>query len=340
MKKTIIDIIDNAIHKDNWGLIENAKKLAFELRGEGDYNTANYILNTIGMYDQKISPGNKVVIENNILRIAETSMIKVFNPEMDTTNLVNILTNTNELKKIGPLKCLISGRPGTGKTSFVYYLANKSKRKLYYIKSTDIISHLLGNTQKNLDELRKDIINSHKNSIILIDELDSILGNRNDDINNEYKRMVGDFNLLLDSLPKETVIIAVSNKINMVDEASLRRFNVFITMDEVSPVIFIEQLKHRCVKLEIPFDTKLIKKIISILKNEASNILSFSQIDIITSAKFILGKNIYQVFLEQLGIKIDIKHFIDNLDFTYSEISKILEIADKTVKMRYNNGNN
>lgn len=89
--------------------------------------------------------------------------------------MINFLGDHNKIAKIGVINILITGHPGTGKTSFVNDIA----------KSLDLISHKLGETQKNLQKLLIDIRKNYINSIFIIDEFDSLIGSRKREINDE-----------------------------------------------------------------------------------------------------------------------------------------------------------
>ncbi len=88
----------------------------------------------------------------------------------------------------------------------------------------------------------KDIQKINSQGIILIDEIDSFLGNRSNTLNDEYKRMIGSFNIMMDSIPigTSTSIIAITNYTDYIDEAIIRRFNVHIELNNVERTNFIK----------------------------------------------------------------------------------------------------
>jgi SpoVK/Ycf46/Vps4 family AAA+-type ATPase len=121
------------------------------------------------------------------------------NPFPNSNSIIKFLIK-NSVTPERNLNMFISGRPGTGKTTYVRYLSKKSGLPIYQVKASNLVSSFIGDTQRNIDLLLKDINKVGSKGIVLIDELDSIFGNRKSTINDEYKRIIGSFNLMLDSL--------------------------------------------------------------------------------------------------------------------------------------------
>jgi|GEM_PF-4500412 len=224
---------------------------------------------------------------------------------IESDKLIDILNRKEILKKMGGLKVLIEGRPGTGKTTYIKYLAFKANKELYILNAANLVSQYLGETQKNITKLKKDILAIKKNSIILIDELDSIIGNRKEDINGEYKRMIGDFSIMLDELPSDSTIFATTNTSSLIDQSTLRRFNVKIYLDSVDLDYFIELLMQ---KFSDQNEEVIIKRIISKILHSNYNseeLINFSMIDQIYSDYVLFNTNPYFSLLEKINVNTD-----------------------------------
>ena len=77
---------------------------------------------------------------------------------------------------VGVNKFLFQGAPGTGKTEAVKQLANILEREVFMVDFSAIIDSKLGQTQKNISELFKEIngfVDPDK-ILILMDEIDAI----------------------------------------------------------------------------------------------------------------------------------------------------------------------
>ncbi|PPE05928.1 AAA family ATPase [Williamsoniiplasma lucivorax] len=253
----------------------------------------------------------------------------------NTPTLVNIIQK-NMVNKQRMIKIFITGKPGTGKTSYVKFLSHKTNLPIYFLKASRLISSYLGDTHKNIDILKKDIEKISANGIILIDEIDSLLGNRENINNDEYRRMIGSFNMMFDSLQKGITIIGITNESKYIDEAILRRFNIKIEMDEIDPYYFKTIFTSKAKQNQINFDYGIIEKIISFYSKDEKDLFSktinYSVIDNIIDENLFWGKNIYQNLIKYLFNKTNITaKELSEMDLNYSEIGNILGKDRRTI---------
>ena len=96
---------------------------------------------------------------------------------------------------------------------------------MYVINLGAVVSSKLGETSKNLSTIFKKA--ATEDSIIFLDEFDSLgkIRDYNQD-HGEMKRVVNTILQLFDYLPQETIVIAATNQINMIDDALQRRFDL------------------------------------------------------------------------------------------------------------------
>jgi len=127
-------------------------------------------------------------------------------------------------------RILFYGPSGCGKTLASYVLAGELEKMMYVVNLGAIVSSKLGETSKNLAKLFRRV--SSENAIIFLDEFDSLgkVRDYNQD-HGEMKRVVNTILQLFDYLPQESIVIAATNQIQMVDEALLRRFDLKISLD-------------------------------------------------------------------------------------------------------------
>lgn len=127
-------------------------------------------------------------------------------------------------------KVLFYGPSGCGKTLASYVLAGELKKIMIVVNLGAIVSSKLGETSKNLAKIFKQA--SKEECIIFIDEFDSLgkLRDYNQD-HGEMKRVVNSILQLFDYMPQNSIVIAATNQVEMIDDALLRRFDLKLKLD-------------------------------------------------------------------------------------------------------------
>ncbi|WP_332732648.1 AAA family ATPase [Flavihumibacter sp.] len=127
-------------------------------------------------------------------------------------------------------KVIFHGPSGCGKTLAAYVLAGELNKMMIVVNLGAIVSSRLGETSKNLAKIFRRA--ASEECIIFIDEFDS-LGKVRDysQDHGEMKRVVNTILQLFDYLPQDSLVIAATNQIDMIDEALLRRFDLQVKMD-------------------------------------------------------------------------------------------------------------
>lgn len=123
-------------------------------------------------------------------------------------------------------KILLFGKSGCGKTMTAKAIANKLNKKIKTINLGNIISSKLGETSRNIASAFKMV--ETQEAVLFFDEFDSLGKERNYDNtdSSEMKRVVNGMIQMMDHLPKNAVMIAATNQIDMIDEALIRRFEL------------------------------------------------------------------------------------------------------------------
>ncbi len=159
-------------------------------------------------------------------------------------------------KKIKPgYRVLFYGPPGTGKTLAATLLGRYTKKEVFKIDLSMVVSKYIGETEKNLANLFDKAQN--KNWILFFDEADSIFGKRTNvrDAHDKYANQEVSYLLQrIETYPGLTIL--ASNFKNNIDEAFLRRFNATIYFPFPKPEERI-QLWRRAFPQNVAFESNI-----------------------------------------------------------------------------------
>lgn len=125
------------------------------------------------------------------------------------------------IEKGAGVTLLFSGLPGTGKTLAAEALAEELGMKCYICNSWSLQSHWVGQMEKNVTEAFRRA--KENNEVLLFDEADSLLGNRN------YVSQIfrAEINHLLTTLERhDGVVIFTTNRVGDLDPALERRISL------------------------------------------------------------------------------------------------------------------
>lgn len=128
-------------------------------------------------------------------------------------------------------RLLFVGPPGCGKTLCAEILAADLGLPVLYARFDGIVSSYLGETANNLRRVFQ--YAARHPSVLFFDEFD-VLGKNRDDPQEvgELKRVVGSFLQLLDSHPRESLVVAATNHDGLLDEALWRRFDEVLSFEK------------------------------------------------------------------------------------------------------------
>lgn len=139
----------------------------------------------------------------------------VINANADLVGLLGQL-NANPSARI----CL-DGPPGTGKTAFAKHLAQHLDLPLLIRRASDLMSKWVGDNEKLLAQAFSEA--RSEGAVLLIDEADTFLGQREMAQHNWEVSQVNEFLVQMESF--EGLFIATTNRMASLDRAALRRFD-------------------------------------------------------------------------------------------------------------------
>ena len=335
-KMNVLNLIKYHTTSNNIAFKNEAIEIANDFDKNGDFELAQYIM-------ALITDGSSFVPQMNENELTYLSRVKLSKdplplPEAIEKDIAGIINSIN--RNVGVNKFLFYGKPGTGKTETAKEISRILKRDLYIVNFSSLIDSKLGQTQKNITELFKEINECRllNKIIILFDELDALVLDRtNSNDLREMGRVTSTFLKELDSLNDNAIIIATTNLYSYFDKAILRRFDYKVSFDrytlddlkEIGESIFNFYFKKY---KDIGKNIKLFKKIIGNmdpiltpgeLKNAIKTSLAFSS----DSSPF---DYLSRLYLDIVKSTLDLKT-LQEQGFTIREIETLTGISKSQV---------
>lgn len=269
-KKNVINLIKYYSEDNDAGFRSEAYEIAKEFDTAGDYQLAEYIMalmSSANTFMPQMNENESALFEK---MDAKGEMLLLPDPIMqDLLGIVNAVAHNAGINKF-----LLQGPPGTGKTEAVKQLARILERDIYMVDFAAIVDSKLGQTQKNISTLFKEINNFvHPEKVmILFDEIDAVALDRTN--SNDLREMGRATSAMLkgiDYMDERVILIATTNLYEHFDKALIRRFDSVIdfnryTQEDLMKVAE-EMLNRFLTKFKLASkDVKLFRKIL-ILKS-------------------------------------------------------------------------
>lgn len=122
-----------------------------------------------------------------------------------------------------PLRLLLYGLPGTGKTQTARWIAAELELPLLTVRCDTLVSSLLGQTSRNLRRVFDYV--EQRPCVLFLDEFDALASARGNERDiGELQRVVIALLQNIDALSENTIVIAASNHERLLDPAVWRRF--------------------------------------------------------------------------------------------------------------------
>lgn len=268
-KKNVINLIKYYSENNDAGFRSEAYEIAKEFDTAGDYQLAEYIMalmSSANTFMPQMNENESALFEK---MDAKGEMLLLPDPIMqDLLGIVNAVAH-----KAGINKFLLQGPPGTGKTEAVKQLARILERDIYMVNFAAIVDSKLGQTQKNISALFKEINNFvHPEKVmVLFDEIDAVALDRTN--SNDLREMGRATSAMLkgiDYMGERVILIATTNLYEHFDKALIRRFDSVIdfnryTQEDLMKVAE-EMLNRFLTKFKLASkDVKLFRKILTLM---------------------------------------------------------------------------
>jgi SpoVK/Ycf46/Vps4 family AAA+-type ATPase len=268
-KKSVINLIKYHAENNDAGFRSEAYEIARYFDQIGDYQLAEYIMalmSDANTFIPQMSENESAMFE----KIEKTSD-PLWLPDDITQDLLGIVHAVAH--NAGINKFLFQGAPGTGKTEAVKQLARILEREIYMIDFSAIVDSKMGQTQKNMSALFKEIngfVHPEK-VIVLFDEIDAVaLDRTNANDLREMGRATSSLLKNMDRMDERIVLVATTNLYEHFDKALIRRFDSVIDFNRYSQSDLMDISEEYLNKFLTTFnlskkDIRLFRKIIRLL---------------------------------------------------------------------------
>jgi SpoVK/Ycf46/Vps4 family AAA+-type ATPase len=152
---------------------------------------------------------------------------------------------------------MLHGESGTGKTLFGRYIAYKIGLPFVYMNFANAISSYLGSTAKNISKAFSFI--EKQKCVFMVDEVDAIGMKRGKEDVGEMARIVISLMQSLDCVRNDTIIIGATNRIDMIDDALLRRFTICHEVQRFSEAEMAMMVTKFLDDVNVPYDQKKVQ---------------------------------------------------------------------------------
>ena len=190
-----------------------------------------------------ISCNNKTDLEHTLEKVIDNMLNVLGHPNVEHTQNntgidydisyinadANIKQLCNGLKQHGSGRLCLYGASGTGKTALGRHIAEYIDKPLIVKRGSDIMSMWVGESEKNIAKMFRQA--TDENAVLLLDEADSFIQARQSAKNSWEITQVNELLVQMENF--NGIFIASTNLIEILDSASLRRFDFKIKFDYI-----------------------------------------------------------------------------------------------------------
>ncbi|MDR1871170.1 MAG: ATP-binding protein [Deltaproteobacteria bacterium] len=150
-------------------------------------------------------------------------LLELANADEDLTALTNNILSYGGLD----FSLCLYGAPGTGKTEYLKYLAERLGLKILKVRASDLLNCFVGETEKTIAKVFR--IAEREKKFLIFDEADSLIQDRRTATHNWEVSHVNEMLTWMERHPYP--FACATNLMERLDQASLRRFSLKIKYD-------------------------------------------------------------------------------------------------------------
>jgi transitional endoplasmic reticulum ATPase len=228
------------------GVIEQAVKKATEMGFDAKAEVHNAIMLSLEAHESLVNGGLKPVragkidpesfaLEGlNVSGVGLESLLK----ELEAFN--EYLKNSNSDDAVS-MSLRFHGGSGAGKSHLARFIAHHLDREIVFKRASDIFSKWVGETEHNIRDAFEEA--QSKEAVLVFDEADSLLGNRDRAAHSWETSEVNEFLIWMEC--HKGIQVFTTNRLMDLDPAALRRFNYKVEFGYLKPdgiVIFYKKI--------------------------------------------------------------------------------------------------
>lgn len=173
----------------------------------------------------------------------------LWNPQLVNAS-ADLVALAQGIARSGTARILLHGAPGTGKTAYAHELARRLDRPLSEQRASDLLSAWVGETEQHIAQVFATALQD--GAVLFLDEADSLLADRAHAL---HQWEVSQVNELLEHLGEfEGVVVLATNRLSALDNAVLRRLDVRIRFDALTPEQVGRSFVRLCQQLQLDAD--------------------------------------------------------------------------------------
>lgn len=250
---------------------------------------------------------------NGTLRSQNFTTIKANDPtllpsfyDIDFINTdANLQVLTNNLETAASSRVCLFGPPGTGKTAFAKWCAERLSCSLSQVSASELLSPYIGETEHNIRDAFEHA--ERTGSILLFDEIDSFLYSRDRAQHSWEVSQVNEFLAQLESFSGR--LFATTNYEKILDHAALRRFDLKVRFDYLKTEQAESLFGTFCDELDIDApsssDLRRLNSVATLALGDFATVLRQSKFTGLSSAQEIIN-----ALIAECSIKKDTKQSI------------------------------
>ena len=147
--------------------------------------------------------------------------------DIDLTDLTEQLDNSKDRR----FSLCLQGPPGTGKSAYARYLAERLDMEVLHKRASDLLGMYVGQSERNIADAFAEARDSE--AFLVFDEADSLLADRGRAHRSWEVSQVNEMLTWMESHPLP--FACTTNHVDLLDNATLRRFVFKITLDYLAP---------------------------------------------------------------------------------------------------------
>lgn len=177
-------------------------------------------------------------------------------------HIIDIIQNEERYRALGidfPSSIILYGPPGSGKTHAVNKLVDFLNWPCYRIEASSVASPYIHETSKKIAEVFEEAMENAP-SVLIIDEMEAFLSDREGSHKHSIEEVAEFLRRIPEAIEKHVLIIAMTNKLDMIDPAVLRRgrFDHKILVDYASEEEILLMLEESFKKISVCNDLDVV----------------------------------------------------------------------------------